>query len=229
MDLLILDLGIALWYGILTSINPCPLATNITAISFISGQLDRKKYVVLAGLAYMLGRTITYTTLGALLVTSSQAIPSVSMFLQKYSSLLIGPILIIVGIILLGILSFNFKGRGVSGKLQVFVEKSGIFGAGVLGIVFALSFCPPSAAIFFINLFSIAVRHGSRILIPCIYGIGTALPVLIFAFLIAFTTNQVGKAFDKLTLFERWARKITAIIFILVGIYCSLKNTFHLI
>lgn len=225
----IIDLGMALWLGILTSISPCPLATNIAAISFIGRQLDRQKYVLLAGLTYMLGRTVTYTVLGAFLVTSAQLIPAVAMFLQKYMPVIIGPVLIIVGIILLGVIKFNFRGGGISDKLQSFVEKSGIFGAGILGIVFALSFCPPSAAIFFGSLFSIAMKHGSRIIMPSIYGIGTALPVIVFAFLAAFATNQVGKAFNKLTIFEKWARKITAVIFILAGIYCVLKNIFHIL
>ena len=138
------DVGMAFWLGILTSISPCPLATNIAAISFIGRQCDRQKYAFLAGMTYMLGRTIAYTTLGAILVTSSQAIPAVAMFLQKYMSILIGPVLILVGIILLGLIKFNFRGSGVSEGLQSFVEKSGIFGAGILGIVFALSFCPLS-------------------------------------------------------------------------------------
>ncbi len=225
----IVDLIMAFWLGILTSISPCPLATNIAAISFIGRQLDRQKYIFLAGLTYMLGRTITYTTLGAILVTSTQAIPAVAMFLQKYMAVIIGPLLIIVGIILLGIIKFNFRGSGVNEGLQKFVEKSGLLGAGVLGIVFALSFCPPSAAIFFGSLFSIAMKHGSKIIIPSVFGIGTALPVIIFAFLVAFATNLVGKAFNKLTIFEKWARKVTAVIFILAGIYMVLKNIFHIL
>ncbi len=229
MDSFLIDMGLALWLGVLTSISPCPLATNIAAISFIGRQLDRQKYVFLAGMAYMLGRTITYTILGAVLVTSSQAIPAVAMFLQKYMSVIIGPLLIIVGIILLGVITFNFRGSGVNAGLQTFVEKSGLFGACVLGIVFALSFCPPSAAIFFGSLFSIAMKHGSRIIIPSMYGIGTALPVILFAFLVAFATNHVGKAFNKLQIFEKWARKVTAVIFILAGIYCILKNIFHVL
>ena len=113
-------------------------------------------------------------------------------------------------------------------NLQNVVENAGIWGAGILGVIFALSFCPPSAALFFGSLFSIAVKHGSRIIIPSIYGIGTALPVIIFAFIIAFATNHVGKVFNKLTVFEKWARRITAVVFIVAGIYLSGKNIFHI-
>ncbi len=225
----ILDLGMALWLGILTSISPCPLATNIAAISFIGKKLENKRFVLLAGIIYMLGRTVAYTTLSAVLVTSTQFIPSVAMFLQNYMPMAIGPLLILVGGILLGLIRFSPTGGGVNSRLQKFVEKSGLFGAGILGIIFALSFCPPSAAIFFGSLFSIAMKHGSKLIMPATYGIGTALPVILFAFLLAFATNQVGKAFNKLTIFENWARKTTAVIFIIAGIYCVLKNNFNLV
>lgn len=228
MNSYFLDVGLAFWLGILTSISPCPLATNITAISFISRRLESQRYVLVAGLIYMLGRTLVYTVLGALLVTSTQLVPIVAISLQKYMPKIIGPILIVVGIILLGLFTFNIKSGGVTKKLQNVVEKSGIWGAGILGVIFALSFCPPSAALFFGSLFSIAVKHGSRIIIPSIYGIGTALPVIIFAFIIAFATNQVGKVFNKLTIFEKWARRITAVVFIIAGIYLSGKNIFHI-
>ncbi len=223
-----IDLGMALWLGILTSLSPCPLTTNIAAISFISRQIEKQKLVFLAGLIYMLGRTISYTILGAILVSSTQAIPTVALFFQKYMPQVIGPLLIVVGILLLDIINFSFRGSGVSKGLEKFVEKSGMFGALILGIIFALSFCPPSAAIFFGSLFSLALKHESSVIFPLIYGIGTALPVIIFAFLLAFATNQVGKIFNKLKIFEKWARKGTALIFILAGVYCIMKNTFHI-
>ncbi len=225
----LLDVGMALWLGALTSISPCPLATNIAAISFIGRRMDSQRYVLFAGLLYMLGRTVSYTALGAVLIASTQAIPAVAMFLQKYMSALIGPALIVVGIILLGLIKFSLKGGGAGDKLQAFVEKTGLFGAFSLGIIFALTFCPPSAAIFFGSLFGLAMKHGSRFVIPATYGIGTALPVIVFAILLAFATNLVGKAFNKLTVFEKWARRITAVIFIIAGIYCVLKNNFQLL
>ncbi len=228
MDSFLIDIGMAFWLGILTSISPCPLATNITAISYISRRIDAQRHVFFAGLIYMLGRTITYTLLGAFLITSTQIIPAVALFLQRYMAILIGPILIFVGVILLNIIKFSFKGSTVNTGIQNRVDKAGIWGAGILGILFALSFCPPSAALFFGSLFSIALKHESRIIIPSIYGIGTALPVIAFAFIIAFATNQVGKVFDRLTIFERWARRVTAVLFVLAGIYLSGKNIFHI-
>ena len=215
-------LGSALWLGILTSISPCPLATNIAAITYIGKRVDRPGMVLLSGVMYTIGRMVTYIALGVLLVTSVLSIPDVAMFLQRNMNKFLGPILIIVGILLLGILNIRFPGSGVSDKLTGRVEKWGIWGAGALGLLFALSFCPVSAALFFGGLIPLAVDHQSSVVMPTVYGMGTALPVVAFAILIALGARFVGSIFNKISVFEKWARKITAIVFILIGIYYSL-------
>jgi len=151
----------ALWLGILTSISPCPLATNIAAISFIGRRIGRTRVVFFTGLLYTLGRMLTYVVLGTLLVTSVLSIPQVSHLLQKYMNKFLGPILILVGMILLELIRFNIPGSGLSEKMQKRVELLGIWGAGLLGIVFALSFCPISAALFFGSLIPLSVKCGS--------------------------------------------------------------------
>jgi cytochrome c-type biogenesis protein len=223
-----IGMGMALWFGILTSISPCPLATNIAAVSYIGRRVDRAGYVLSAGFLYMFGRMITYVVLGAFLVSSAQSIPVVANFLQRYMNTLLGPVLIIIGIILLDIMKINTGGIGLfENTVQARVQKTGIWGAGLLGIVFALSFCPVSAALFFGSLFSLAMNQGSKIIMPSLYGIGTAIPVLGFAFLLALSTQLVGKAYHKIAIFELWARKITAIVFILAGIYYCIRYLFH--
>lgn len=227
MNSLLPDMVLALWFGILTSISPCPLATNIAAVSFIGKRIGKSSYVLSAGLLYTLGRTVTYVALGAFLVSGTQAIPSVAQFLQKYMNMLLGPVLIIVGVVLLDILKISFgSGTSLGEKMQGVAQKSGALGAGLLGIVFALSFCPVSAGLFFGSMFAIAVKHSSRFLMPSLFGIGTALPVLGFSLLLAFAAHWVGSAFNKLTIFEKWARMVTGVIFIVVGIYYCL---FHLL
>lgn len=230
MSSFVMGMGMALWFGILTSISPCPLATNIAAVSYIGRRVDRAGYVLSAGFLYMFGRMITYVFLGALLVSSAQSIPLVATFLQRYMNIFLGPILIIIGIILLEIIKINTFGVGFSETaLQDRIHNAGIWGAGLLGIVFALAFCPVSAALFFGSLFSLAITHHSRFIMPSLYGIGTAIPVLGFAFLLAFSTQLIGKAYPKVALFEVWARKITAVVFILAGIYYCLRYIFHLL
>ncbi len=216
----------ALWFGILTSISPCPLAMNITAISYIGHRVDDPRKVLGAGLLYTAGRALTYTVLGALLVASLLSAPRLSHMLQKYMNLAMGPMLIIIGMVLLELISFTRRSGGVSEKMQRRVDRLGMWGALLLGIVFALSFCPVSAALFFGSLLTLAVRHESGVLLPAVYGIGTGLPVLVFAIVIAFGANRIGKAYDRMAAFEFWARRITGIVFIAAGIYYSLTYIF---
>ena len=220
------DIGIAIWFGILTSISPCPLATNITAISFIGRQVDSVNKVLLSGLLYTAGRMAAYILLGIGLVSSIELVPPVANFLQRYMVYLIGPALIIIGILLLDIFRINFFGNGIIWEgMQKRVEQSGMWGALLMGLVFALSFCPVSAALFFGSLFSLAVKHQSMVILPSVYSIGTAIPVLAFAFIMAFSANSIGRVFDSLKAFEKWARIATGIIFILAGLYLVFMKT----
>ena len=141
-------------------------------------------------------------------------------------NMLLGPLLIIVGMILLELISFNISGRGVSERMQKKVESLGVWGATLLGIVFALSFCPTSAALFFGSLLPLALKHESGIILPAVYGIATGLPVLVFAVLIAIGANKVAQVYNRIVSFERWARRITGALFILIGIYYCLINIF---
>ncbi len=223
MDSYLAAVGSAVWLGILTSISPCPLASNIAAISFVGRRVDRPGKVLAAGLLYTLGRMVTYVVVGALAVTSILSIPELSFFLQNNMNKILGPILLLVGLILLGLPGFNLPGLSPGRGLQKKAERWGLWGAAPLGLLFALSFCPISAALFFGSLIPLATKHQSSILMPTVYGIGTALPVVGFALLLALGTRWVGAAFDRLTAFERWARRITAVIFIVVGIYFILS------
>jgi len=220
----------ALWLGILTSISPCPLATNIAAISFIGKRIGSIRAMLLSGLVYTAGRMLTYVALAFIIVRAMLSIPVVSMFLQTYMNKLLGPVLIVAGMFLLELLTVPFPGMGISEKSQQRFEKSGILGAGILGMLFALTFCPVSAALFFGSLIPLSLHSGyltqSSILYPSLYGIGTALPVIVFAFLVSFSVHSVGRAFTLIQKFERYARWITGITFILVGIYYTLRFIF---
>jgi cytochrome c-type biogenesis protein len=223
-----LAIATAFWLGILTSISPCPLATNIAAISFVGRKVGSPGSVFLAGTLYTLGRALTYAVLGAFLVSSLLSAPSISHALQKYMNLVLGPVLILVGMVLLELISFGWGGAGVSNNLQKRVEAMGPWGAGLLGILFALSFCPTSAALFFGSLLPLAIQQDSGILLPLSFGTATGLPVLLFALLIALGANRVAHTYNLIVSFEGWARRITGILFILTGIYFSLTNIFKL-
>ena len=213
----------AVWLGLLTSISPCPLATNIAAISYIGRRVGSPRQVALSGVLYTLGRTLAYVLLGTLLVASVLSVPQLSMFLQKYMNKLLGPLLIVVAMFLLDLIRLDTPGSGMSESLRKRVEALGLWGALPLGVVFALTFCPVSAALFFGSLIPLAVTARSSLLLPALYGVGTAVPVLGFAVLIALGAGSVGQAFNALTRFEAWARWATGVVFLAVGVYYALK------
>lgn len=216
----------AIWLGILTSISPCPLATNVAAISFVSRRVDNPGKVLLHGLLYIFGRTLTYAVLGVLLVSSLLSAPALSHVLQKYMHLVLGPILILVGMVLLDLLSFPLPSFGGGRKMQDRIDALGAWGAVLLGILFALSFCPVSAALFFGSLLPLAVQHKSGILLPVLYGIATGLPVTLFSLIIAFGLQRLAEAYKALTGFEKWARRLTGVLFIGIGLYYSVTMIF---
>ena len=215
----------ALWLGILTSISPCPLATNIAAISYIGGRVKSTRQVLIAGLLYTLGRVVVYVGLAFVLVHTMLSVPQVSMFLQKYMHMLVGPLLILVAMFLLKLIQFNLGGGGVSEGLKKRVDALGVWGALLLGIVFALAFCPTSAALFFGNVMA-SIGAESTLILPLLYGIGTALPVIVFAVLIAVGSQKLGQAFGAVSQVEWWARMLTGTVMMLVGIYLTVRYVF---
>jgi cytochrome c biogenesis protein CcdA len=219
-------LGSALWLGILTSISPCPLATNIAAISFIGRKVGSTREVLLSGLLYTAGRAVAYLALGVVIMAGLMASGEIARFLQRYLNQILGPVLILVGMLLLGLLNVTGSLTLAGPGLQQRASKGGAGWALPLGILFALSFCPVSAGLFFGGLIPLSMSNGSRVVLPTLYGVGPALPVIVFALLMAFASQYVGKAFDRLTQIERWVRVITGVVFILAGLYYSLAYVY---
>jgi len=221
--------GSALWLGILTSISPCPLATNIAAVAYVGRQVGRTRAVLASGILYTAGRALTYTALGAAAVWGLMSMVGVSSFLQGAFHRALGPVLILVGLMLLGLVRVELGGRGLSDGLRRRIDRLGIWGALALGVLFALSFCPVSAGLFFGSLVPLAAEHHSPVLLPLFFGIGTALPVAGFAVALALGAEGVGAAMGRVQVFERWARWITAVVFLGVGVFETLRSTFMLI
>jgi cytochrome c-type biogenesis protein len=215
----------ALGLGIQTSISPCPLATNIAAISYVARRAGSPRHVLLAGTLYALGRTLVYVVLGMLMVGATLS-PRISWLLRRHMDEILGPPLILVAMFLLGMLQSDVSGRGMSQRAQKRVDALGIWGALVLGIALALSFCPVSAGLFFVALASLAIQFDSSVVLPSLYGIGTALPVLAFAAIITISAQSLSKAFNRVRQIEGWARQITGGLFLAIGIHYSLKYDF---
>ena len=225
------DLGAAsaLWLGILTSLSPCPLTTNIAAVSYIGRQYRSPAKVTFSSLAYVIGRMTAYLGLGALLVAGLLSAPRISMFLQKSMNKILGPVLILTGMVLLDLLRLRMPGGGPGEKIREKAGQGGIPGAVLLGVLFALSFCPVSAALFFGSLIPLSVVKDSPVLYPLLFGFGTGIPVIAFAVMIAFGMRSIEAVFRGVTRVELWARRITGAVFIVAGIYYAAVYIFEVL
>lgn len=216
----------AFWLGIQTSISPCPLATNIAAVAFLGRTVSSPRRVLLSGAVYAAGRTAAYVGLSVLIlwVLKDQiaAGSRLSGFLQTYGMMAIGPVLIVLGMMLLNMLnlpgSLSLAGAG----LQQRAAGGGLWWSAALGFIFALSFCPASAALFFLLLIPLAATQESVVFLPTLYGVGTALPVIVFAIMMVFANQYVARTFDKLSAVERWVRLAAGVVFIAAGVYYCL-------
>ncbi|MBU1239490.1 sulfite exporter TauE/SafE family protein [Myxococcota bacterium] len=211
----------SLWLGILVSISPCPLATNIAAVSFVGRRMNRPRSTLLAGISYALGRMAFYVLLTALFLVSVSSMPVVAHFLQKWFPMIVGPVLILTGMFLVELITLP-TGRG--GAMARLTERLGavpFLGAFLLGFVFAASFCPVSGAIYFGSFLPVAMTKSGSLIYALLFGLGTALPVLVFATVAACSGSLLGRLFKTITGFEKKARYVTGTVLILLGIYLS--------
>lgn len=211
----------ALWLGILTSFSPCPLATNLAAVGWVAGAGATPARTVGAGVLYGLGRALSYALLGALLTASLLSAVGTARFLQHDLNRVLGPLLIVAGMVLLELLPLRLPGFDFESKGRRLVLHGQGLGAFLLGALFALSFCPVSAALFFGSLLPLATAESSPWLLPAVYGVGTAIPVLALAALLAFGARRIGHIFRKVELVERYLRRGTGILFVGAGLYLS--------
>lgn len=205
--------------GIMTAISPCPLSTNITAIAFIGKNIENKRRVFLNGLLYTLGRAITYVALGVVIFFGASKF-HVASFFQSHGEKFLGPLLLIIGIFMLDFISIKIpKLERITDKFQNNEKRNSGISAILMGILFALAFCPYSGMLYFGMLIPMTISSPSGLVLPLIFAIATGLPVIIFSYLIAYTLSGVGKLYKGLKVFELWFRRVVSAIFILVGSY----------
>jgi len=219
MDATIAVSASAFWLGLLTSVSPCPLAANIAAMSYLGREVGSRRRALVGGLLYTLGRALAYAALAAMLVGGLLSIPQVALFLQAHMSRVLGPLLVVVGLVLLEWIRLPGFGSRIYDRTGDRLVKAGLIGALPLGAVLALAFCPVSAGLFFGGLIPLALEHRSSIWLPALYGVGTGLPVVVFAVLVSAGLAWAGSAFHRLQAVELWARRVTAVVVIVVGLY----------
>ena len=209
----------ALILGLMTAISPCPLATNITATAFISKNISSKRKVLFSGIMYSLGRAFSYTTIGLIVYFGASKF-HIARFLNQNGERYLGPLLIVIGLIMLNIISLNFFGKSnFKEKLSDKFKDKGILGSFLIGVVFALAFCPYSAALYFGMLIPMTISSSEGLYLPIIFAFGTGLPVLLFTYLLAFTADKVGFFYNRLMKIEKVIRILAGVVFIFTGLY----------
>lgn len=208
----------AMVLGLMTAISPCPLATNITAIGFISKDIEKRNRVFMNGVFYTLGRAISYTVLPLIIFLGADQL-KFSGFFQRYGEKALGPLLIILGLLMLDLIRVNFP--GINRLTSKFENKTkwGYLDSLLLGSVFALAFCPYSGVLFFGMLVPMTISSASGLYLPFIFALATGIPVILFSWLLAYSIGSIGSVYDKLKILEIWMRRLVAILFIGVGVY----------
>jgi len=211
----------ALILGLMTAISPCPLATNITAMGFISKDLENRNRVFFNGIIYTVGRAVSYTLLAFILYLGADQFKISSVF-QQYGEKFLGPLLIIIGLSMSGAIKLNIFGLGtLSSRFQNKVRHN-YWDVFLIGFLFAMAFCPYSGVLYFGMLIPLTIQSATGLTLPVIFAISTAIPVIVFAWLLAYTVSGVGKLYNRIKTFEIWFRRIVAIAFLGFGIYYSI-------
>ena len=212
---------IAFLLGILTAISPCPLATNIASIGYISRDIENRKAIFVKGVLYTFGRILAYTALGIMLISileEGASVFGIQKYVSKWGEWLIGPILVLIGLFMLFGHKLKLPGFGFNGSGESFAKKGG-WGAFWLGVLFALAFCPSSGVLYFGMLIPLSVAHTGGWILPVVYAFATALPVLLVAWVLAFSVNNLGNVYGKIQHLQKWVNIFVGILFVMVGIY----------
>ena len=211
--------------GLMTAISPCPLATNITATAYISKNISSKRKVFLSGILYSLGRGFSYTAIGLILYFGASKFHLARFFNQNGEKYL-GPLLILIGLIMLNVIKLNFLGKSnFQENLSEKFKDKGLLGSFLIGVVFALAFCPYSGALFFGMLIPMTIASADGLYLPIIFAFGTGLPVILFTYLLAFTAGKVGVFYNRITKIEKVMRTVAGVVFIITGLYYILIFT----
>jgi len=215
----------ALVLGLMTPISPCPLATNNTAGGFISKDIENRNRVFVNGLLYTLGRAISYTSIALIIYFGADQF-KFSGFFQLYGEKILGPLLIIIGLLMLDVIRIKFPGmNGLTSRMET-KTKWGYFDTILLGMIFALAFCPYSGVLYFGMLVPMTVASASGLYLPIVFALATGIPVIIFAWILAFSIGSLGGIYNKMRNFEVWFRRVVAVLFIIVGIYYIIRIFF---
>jgi cytochrome c-type biogenesis protein len=214
--------------GLLTAISPCPLATNIAAISYISKDVDNRSRILRNGLFYTLGRTMSYALLGIVLIAiirNGASAFGLQDVLAQWSTYLLGPLLMVIGLYMLLAEHIHIPQFGYHGTAKDYLK--GWWGAFLLGVLFAMAFCPTSAVFYFGMLIPMSAYSRAGWLLPVVFALATALPVVLVAWVLAYSLGKIGQLYHRMKILQKWGSIAVGLVFMLTGTYLCF-NTYIL-
>ncbi len=214
--------------GLMTIISPCPFCSNLTAIGYISKDISSRHRILLSGIMYAVGKIFAYTLLSLIFIFGAQ-IEGIQHFLQTYGEPALGPFLFLCGLFML--IGGHHEqhhdhehNHGLRARLSRFTRTSNL-NSLLLGFIFSLAFCPYSGVMYFGMLIPMTIAEplAWSWLMPVVYGLGTGLPVIIIAWLLAYSALGIGKINHNIQHIEIWLRRICATLFIGIGLYLTIS------
>ncbi len=221
-DRLQLPLLTVFLFGLVGAVAPCQLTTNLSAMAYVGSRIGGARPGREA-LAYVLGKILVYTVLGALAVAVGRELQAAAIPVAVTVRKVLGPLMIVVGLGFLGVVRLRGSaGRGVSAWLQARLPGRGPVRAFLLGVAFSLTFCPTLFWLFFGLTIPLALGSAAGWAFPGLFAIGTALPLLAFTVLLMIGTDLTQGFVARVRRSHRLIGRIAGAVFILAGTHDTL-------
>ncbi|KIV73125.1 membrane protein, putative [Bacillus mycoides] len=198
--------------GVVGTLAPCQLTGNISAITLYGNQSLQKGHAWKHILLFILGKIVAFTTLGLLVWFLGKEIQQILTLYFPWLRKIIGPLLILMGLMLAGII----KGRSFFSIK--FIRKQNEVGSFLLGFFFSLAFCPTMFVLFFGTLIPLSFSSNYGYLFPTFFSIGTALPIVVLMFIISYLGLN-GTLLKKSRKIGKNIQLIAGVLLILIGLY----------
>jgi len=215
----------AVLMGLLGATSPCQVTTNASALAFISRRLDTPLTPLLSALAYLFGKTLVYTLVGAAVLVAGRELATDSIPVIVVVRKALGPLMILIGLYFLGVLRLNVSvGQGLSERLERRAG-GGARGSFLLGVAFAFAFCPTLFWLFFGLTIPLALQSPVGVLYPPAFALGTTLPLLGLTGMLVMGANQ-ARRFHGMRSINRALGLVAGVVLILAGLNDTLVYWF---
>ena len=223
-----LHLFTSLLLGFLMILDPCTLFTSIAAIGYIDKEIDNRRKVLHNGMMFVLGKLATYVLLSVPFIMGAQT-DGIKHWLNHWGEPLLAGFMLVCGVLLLFTGHHHHEhDHGMSKWLKHVDSQSSGFWSFMLGIFFAIAFCPHRLVYFFTMVdIAITLPMGWNWLLPVVFGLGTGLPIMVVAWLISYSAVSLSRLTERLHAIEKWIRYVSAVLFIGFGIYLCVHIFAH--